>query len=110
MNASMPSSVQPAHAAQNPLIWFGFSFVGVARPAVTCMLSPPKKSQSHASLWALTDVVKREHDVQIVAGLRVVRIELNRTAEMFDRLVARAAVRERSAQMPVRLRRVGLET
>src|SRR5262249_30557557 len=27
MNASMPSSVQPAHAAQNPLIWFAFSFV-----------------------------------------------------------------------------------
>ena len=30
MNASMPSSVQPPHAAQNPLIWFALSFVFVA--------------------------------------------------------------------------------
>src|SRR3954466_8290222 len=29
MNASIPSSVHPPHAAQNPLIWFELSFVFV---------------------------------------------------------------------------------
>src|SRR5258706_10813038 len=39
MNASMPSSVQPAHAAQNPLIWLGLSLVltWVAGAAVNAM-------------------------------------------------------------------------
>src|SRR5215510_13089510 len=35
MNASMPSSIQPAHAAQNPLIWFALSFVLV----LTCVVA-----------------------------------------------------------------------
>src|SRR6266853_2360984 len=50
MNAAMPSSVQPAHAAQNPLIWLGLSLVltWVAGAAVNAMATG---RESMAERW-----------------------------------------------------------
>src|SRR6185295_20052852 len=108
MNASIPSSVQPPHAAQNPLIWFELSLVsvrvaGTAAATVSCAgIRPRVYGRS-------TTRVKREQDIQIVPGVDVARIEPHGLAQMFDRLVPRAAVRERRSEVPVRLRRAGIK-
>src|SRR6476620_3603996 len=102
MNASMPSSVQPPHAAQNPLIWFELSFVSVLGTvsAIDAMWGPLKDTRVYgrSTTW-----VKREQDVEIVPGVGVGRIESHGLSEMLDRLVTCAAVRQRRAKVPVRL-------
>src|SRR3954468_21618293 len=108
MNSSMPSSVQPPHAAQNPLIWFALSFVSVlgALSAIDAMWGPLKDTRVYGRS---TTRVKREQDLQVVPGVGVGRIQPHGLAEMLDGLVARAAVRQRRTEMPVRLRRAGIQ-
>src|SRR3954463_14130283 len=99
MNASIPSRVQPPHAAQNPLIWFALSFVSVlgALSAIDAMWGPLKDRRVYGRS---TTRVKREQDVEIVPGAGVARVQSHRLAEMLDRLVARAAVPERRTEVP----------
>src|SRR5262245_32681439 len=108
MNASMPSSVQPPHAAQNPLIWFELSFVsvpvaGAAAATVSWTAIGPRVYGPSARL------VKRQYGVQIVTRQRVGRIEFDGSAEMHDGLVAGAAKGERRTQVPLRGGGAGIE-
>src|SRR3954465_11855581 len=108
MNASIPSSVQPPHAAQNPLIWFALSFVSVpgALSAIDAMWGPLKDTRVYGRS---TTRVKREQDVEIVPGVGVGRVQSHGLAEMLDRLVSGAPVRERRAEVPVCLRRARVQ-
>src|SRR5688500_5822372 len=125
MNASMPSSAQPPHAARKPRISLVVSADGdavavVVKAMVTSGQAKRGETGDELAAWYQMERAfypsvrlcwkpagRPKQGAQIALCIFVPRIDLDRSAEVHDRLLALADRGERGPQVPVRRRGIG---
>jgi hypothetical protein len=85
----MPSSVHPPQAAQNPLIWFVLSLVLDAADITPWTMSCTSKPTTPSERAILRAAYNTGQGSQIIAGVLIRGVELDRAAQMHDGFLAR---------------------